>query len=228
MEEMCSRTAMLIEKTGVEKLKNSRVGIFGIGGVGSYVAEALARASVGELYLFDKDVIDSTNINRQIHADLETVGRYKTQIMKERIQRINPSASVYAVNECILPQNVDLYMDKDFDYVIDAVDMVTAKIALVIAAYERKTNIISCMGTGNKLHPEYFELADIYETKVCPLAKVMRKELKARSIPALKVCYSKEQPVTNCRPPGSISFVPPVAGFIIAGQVVRDLIADGS
>ncbi len=232
MNELYTRTSALIGKDAVEKLKNSAVCIFGIGGVGSFTAEALARAGVGTLHLVDKDKVSDSNRNRQIIALSSTVGRPKAQVMKERILDINPEATVYA-HECFfLPETADSFDFSAFDYVVDAVDTVTAKIQLVLSCEQSGTPIISSMGTGNKLEPSAFKISDIYKTSVCPLARVMRKELKERNIRKLKVLYSEEQPQSaeklseNGKPlPASISFVPSVAGLMIAGEVIKDIIS---
>ena len=223
-----SRTELLIGKEAIEKLKNSKVAIFGIGGVGSYVLEGLVRAGVGKFVLVDKDKVDITNLNRQIIATTKTVGQSKVQVAKERILEINPNANVEIYQEFFLPESKGI-LDETVDYVVDAVDTVTAKIELVIRANKLNIPIISSMGTGNKLDPTRFEVTDIYKTTVCPLAKVMRKELRTRGIKKLKVVYSKEEPIkhTNIdskQVPASISFVPSVAGLIIAGEVIKDLI----
>ena len=225
MEEQFSRTELLIGKDGVEKLKKSKVAIFGLGGVGSYVVEALARVGVGNFILVDNDIISETNINRQIIATYKTIGKPKIQIEKERILEINPNAKVEIFKEFFMPESPDLF-DKNVSYIVDAIDTITAKIELVVRAKKMNKPIISCMGTGNKLDPTKFEVTDIYKTSVCPLAKVMRKELKNRKIDNLKVLYSKEEPIklNNKQVPGSISFVPSVAGLIIAGEVIKDII----
>ena len=225
MEEQFSRTELLIGKDGVEKLKKSKVAIFGLGGVGSYVVEALARAGVGNLILVDNDIISETNINRQIIATYKTIGKPKIQIEKERILEINPNAKVKIFKEFFMPESPD-FIDENVSYIVDAIDTITAKIELVVRAKKMNKPIISCMGTGNKLDPTKFEITDIYKTSVCPLAKVMRKELKNRKIDNLKVLYSKEEPIklNNKQVPGSISFVPSVAGLIIAGEVIKDII----
>ena len=206
-----------------------------MGGVGSHCIEALARSGVGKLILVDNDVVSMTNINRQSIAYHSTIGKYKTEIMRDRIKDICPEIEVVTYETFVLPENIDTLFTEKVDYIIDAIDTVTAKLALVEMAKEKNIPIISSMGTGNKLHPERFEVTDIYKTSVCPLCKVMRKELKARGIRRLKVLYSKEQPVDTSGKvieekmgkrrslPGSISFVPPVAGLIIAGEVVREL-----
>ena len=225
MEEQFSRTELLIGKDGVEKLKKSEVAIFGLGGVGSYVVEALARSGVGNFILVDNDIISETNINRQIIATYKTIGKPKIQIEKERILEINPNAKVEIFKEFFMPESPDFF-DKNVSYIVDAIDTITAKIELVVRAKKMNKPIISCMGTGNKLDPTKFEITDIYKTSVCPLAKVMRKELKNRKIDNLKVLYSKEEPIklNNKQVPGSISFVPSVAGLIIAGEVIKDII----
>lgn len=230
-----SRTELLIGEEGVSRLKKSSVVVFGVGGVGSHCIEALARSGVGKLILVDNDVVSMTNINRQSIAYHSTVGKYKTEIMRDRIKDICPEIEVVTYETFVLPENIDTLFTEKVDYIIDAIDTVTAKLVLVEMAKEKNIPIISSMGTGNKLHPERFEVTDIYKTSVCPLCKVMRKELKARGIRKLKVLYSKEQPVDTSGKvieekmgkrrslPGSISFVPPVAGLIIAGEVVREL-----
>ena len=225
MEEQFSRTELLIGKDGVEKLKKSEVAIFGLGGVGSYVVEALARSGVGNFILVDNDIISETNINRQIIATYKTIGKPKIQIEKERILEINPNAKVEIFKEFFMPESPD-FIDENVSYIVDAIDTITAKIELVVRAKKMNKPIISCMGTGNKLDPTKFEVTDIYKTSVCPLAKVMRKELKNRKIDNLKVLYSKEEPIklNNKQVPGSISFVPSVAGLIIAGEVIKDII----
>lgn len=221
-----TRTETLIGKEGIEKLQKAKVAIFGIGGVGSYVVEALARAGIGKFILVDKDAVDITNLNRQIIATRKTIGRSKVEVAKERILEINPNAKVEIHQEFFMP-NSNGILDGMVDYLVDAVDTVTAKIELVMRAKQQNIPMISCMGTGNKLDATQFEVADIYETSVCPLAKVMRKELKARGIKNLKVVYSKEEPIkrdeANANTPASISFVPSVAGLIIAGEVIKDM-----
>lgn len=230
--EQFSRTELLIGKEKVEKLNKSKVAIFGIGGVGSYVVEGLARAGVGKFVLIDKDKVDITNLNRQIIATHKTIGKAKVEVSKERILEINPNAEVEIHEEFFLPESEGI-LDETVDYIVDAIDTVTAKIELVMRANKLNIPIISSMGTGNKLDPTRFEVTDIYKTEVCPLAKVMRKELKQREIKKLKVVYSKEEPVKiihseegRKQPPASISFVPSVAGLIIAGEVIKDLICD--
>lgn len=246
-----SRTQLLIGEEGINRLKGAKVAVFGIGGVGGYVCEALVRSGVGAFDLIDDDKVCLTNLNRQIIATRKTVGKYKVDVMKERILDINPDADVQ-VHKCFfLPENAADFPFEEYDYIVDAVDTVTAKISLVMKAKELNIPIISSMGAGNKLDASLFKVADIYQTKVCPLAKVMRRELKKRGVKKLKVVYSEEQPMTpiedraiSCRSncicppgaahkcterraiPGSVAFVPSVAGLIIAGEVVKDLIAE--
>lgn len=236
-----SRTELLIGKEGMNKLAASKVAIFGIGGVGSYTVEALARAGVGNFVLVDKDEISITNINRQIHATHNTVGQPKVNVMKERILSINPLANIETHCTFCMPENSEELINKSYSYIVDAVDTVTAKIDLVLKAKKYNIPIISAMGAANKLDPTKFEVADIYKTSVCPLAKVMRKELKTRDVEYLKVVYSKEEPIKiineNCfeevlpagkkQIPGSVSFVPSVMGLIIAGEVIKDLTSIG-
>lgn len=229
-----SRSELLLGPDSMNRLKNTTIALFGIGGVGSHCAEALARAGIGTLILVDNDRVSLSNINRQSIAYHSTVGCYKTDLMKQRIADINPNARVITFETFVLPENIDEVLPEGIDYIIDAIDTVSAKLALAQAAWQRQTPIISCMGTGNKLHAQLFEIADIYETSVCPLCRVMRKELKARGIPRLKVLYSREQPLparimseenTSKRAvPGSVSFVPPVAGLLIAGEAIRDVL----
>ena len=236
MVNQFSRTELIIGKQGIEKLNSAKVAIFGIGGVGSFVVEALVRAGITNFVLVDNDTISLTNLNRQLIATHKTIGKYKVDVIKERILEINPEAKVEIYKQFYMPNSECKIIDESFDYVIDVIDTVTAKIALVIECDKLNIPIISSMGTGNKLHPEMFEITDIKKTSVCPLAKVMRKELKSRGIEKLKVLYSKEQPIKNIQDlldkedvtkkqiPGSISFVPSVAGLMIAGEVIRDLI----
>lgn len=230
-----SRTELLIGEEGLKRLANATVMVLGVGGVGSHCIEALARSGVGTLILVDNDTVSRTNINRQSIAYLSTVGDYKTKLMKERIDDICPSINVFTYETFILPDNLNEIFERKVDYIVDAIDTVTAKLAVVEYAKEHQIPLISCMGTGNKLHPELFEITDISKTSVCPLCKVMRKELKERGIHHLKVLYSKEKPIdTSARStgedkgmrrslPGSISFVPPVAGLLIAGEVIREI-----
>ena len=230
-----SRTELLLGHDNMEKLKNARVAVFGIGGVGGFTVEALARSGVGTLDLIDDDRVCLTNINRQIIATRKTIGQYKVDAAKERILDINPDAVVNTYKTFFMPDTADAFDFSVYDYVVDAIDTVTGKIMLVEAAQKAGTPIISSMGAGNKLDPTAFEVADIYKTSVCPLAKVMRRELKKRGIRELKVVYSKEKALTpiddtanSCRshcicPPGSTAFVPSVVGLIIAGEVIKDL-----
>lgn len=231
-----SRMELLIGKDCVESLKEKTVLVFGVGGVGSHCIEALARSGIGHLILVDNDTVSLTNINRQSIAYHSTVGQYKTRVMKERIQDICSKTEVTVHETFVLEENAAELLDGNIDYIVDAIDTVTAKLAIAQIADQRGIPMISSMGTGNKLHPELFEITDITKTSVCPLCKVMRKELKNRGVAHLKVLYSKEKPVDvskniteeekgNKRSlPGSISFVPPVAGLIIAGEVIRDLV----
>ena len=228
MKESMERTAYLIGEDGVEQLTGKHVALFGVGGVGGYVAEALGRAGVGRLTLVDKDIVSVSNINRQIIATYDTVGRSKTEVMAERLLSVNPDIRVERRDCFFLPDTADTFDFTEYDYVVDAVDTVTAKLELVKRAKEAGVPIISCMGTGNKLDPSRFEITDISKTTVCPLAKVMRRELKKRGITKLKVLYSKEEPIKHeaGAVPGSISFVPSVAGLIIAGEVIKDLLRE--
>jgi len=227
MKEEFSRTERLLGNAAMERLKNARVAVFGVGGVGGYVAEALARSGVGALDLIDSDTVNLSNINRQIIALHSTVGQFKVDVMKERIADINPDCRV-TVHRCFyLPENKDAFDFAQYTYVVDAVDTVTAKIQLVLQAQEAGVQIISSMGAGNKLNPAEFEVADIYKTSVCPLAKVMRRELKQRGVKMLKVVYSREEaikPFGDGTTPASAAFVPSVAGLIIASEVVKDII----
>lgn len=226
MSNQFSRTELLIGKQGIDKLQNAKVAIFGIGGVGSFVLEALVRAGIGSFILIDGDEVDITNINRQLIATTKTIGKAKVEVAKERILEINPNAKVEIYKEFFMSENTGI-LDEKIDYIIDAVDTVSAKIELVVRANKLGIPIISSMGTGNKLDATKFEVSDIYKTSVCPLAKVMRKELRKREIKKLKVVYSKEEPIdikAEQRTNASISFVPSVAGLIIAGEVIKDII----
>ena len=228
MANQFSRTELLIGKDGVDKLNYAKVALFGIGGVGSYVLEGLVRAGIGNFILIDNDEVDITNLNRQIIATTNTIGMPKVEVAKKRILEINPNANV-EIRQEFFTQESENFLDNSVDYIIDAVDTVTAKIELVVRANKLNIPIISSMGAGNKLDPTKFEVADIYKTSVCPLAKVMRRESKNRGIKKLKVVYSKEEPiklepVAGKRVPGSISFVPSVAGLIIAGEVIKDIL----
>ena len=226
MESQFSRTELLLGTDAIDKIKKSHIAIFGIGGVGGYAAEALARSGIGEFDLIDSDTVALSNLNRQIIALHSTINRPKVDVMKERILDINPSAKVNAIKCFYLPENKDDFDFSKYDYVIDAVDTVTAKLLIITQAKSAGVPVISCMGAGNKLNPAAFEVADIYKTSVCPLARVMRQECKKRSIKDLKVVYSKEKPVIKTdSAPGSCSFVPSVAGLIIAGEVIKDLLA---
>ncbi len=224
MSEQFSRTELLLGSESMERLANSKVAVFGIGGVGGYVVEALVRSGVGAVDLIDSDTVCESNLNRQIIALKSTIGTFKVDAMKERIMDINPDCKVN-VHRCFyLPETAGQFDFTQYDYVVDAVDTVTAKIELVMQAKESKVPIISSMGAGNKLNPAEFEVADIYKTSVCPLAKVMRRELKKRGVKKLKVVYSKEEPTQKCTPPGSTAFVPSVVGLIIASEVVKDIV----
>lgn len=243
-----SRTELLIGKEALERLSKAHVAVFGIGGVGGYVVEALVRSGIGNFDLIDDDKVCLTNLNRQIIATRDTIGRHKVEVMRERILSINPDAEVTTHRCFYLPENARDFDFSSYDYVVDAVDTVTAKLEIVMRAKESNIPVISCMGVGNKLNPTQLEIADIYKTSVCPLAKVMRRELRKRGVDKLKVLYSKEEPITplddsedTCREhcvcppgttrkctqrraiPGSISFVPSAAGLIIASEVVKDL-----
>lgn len=232
MENQFERTEMLLGKKAVEKLKKSRVAVFGIGGVGGHIAEALVRAGIGEIDVIDRDVVSISNINRQIIALNSTVGLPKTEVFKKRALDINPDVKVNCHNVFFMPDTSDMFDFSKYDYVADAIDTVTGKIEIIMKAQEAGVKVISSMGTGNKLDPTLFEVTDIYKTSVCPLARVMRRELKNRGVKHLKVVYSKEEAIkTNITEngkavPGSISFVPSVAGLIIAGEIIKDLIAD--
>ena len=244
-----SRTELLLGRNGMEALRHARVAVFGIGGVGGYTVEALVRSGIGTLDLIDDDRVCLTNINRQIFATRKTVGQYKVDVAKERILEINPDATVYTYKTFYMPNTADQFDFSQYDYVVDAIDTVTGKLELIMQARRAGVPIISSMGAGNKLDPTAFEVADIYETSVCPLARVMRRELKKRGIEKLKVVYSKETAMVpiedmsiSCRAncicppgtarkctqrrqvPGSNAFVPPVAGLIIAGEVIKDLV----
>lgn len=228
-----SRTELLLGEAAIARLAGSRVLVFGVGGVGSHCIEALARSGVGSLGLFDNDTVSLTNINRQSIAYHSTVGQYKTQVMKNRILDINPRACVDTFETFVLEDNLEPLLQGPIDYIVDAIDTVSAKLAIAMLAAKKNIPLISSMGTGNKLCPEKFEIADIYSTSVCPLCRVMRRELKKRGLNHLEVLYSREEPlkpVTICEEavekrsvPGSISFVPPVAGLMIAGHVIKTL-----
>lgn len=247
-----SRTELLFGKEAMEKLKNSRVAVFGIGGVGGYTVEAMVRSGLGTVDIIDDDKVCLTNINRQIYATRKTIGKYKVDVAEERILEINPDAKVNKFKTFYMPDTADMFDFSDYDYVVDAIDTVKGKIELAVNAQKTSTPVISSMGAGNKLDPTGFEVTDIYKTSVCPLARVMRYELKKRNIPHLKVVYSKEKPINpiddiaisckeNCicppgtarkctnrrQVPGSTAFVPSVVGLIIAGEVIKDLTGVG-
>lgn len=240
--EQFVRTQMLLGTETMEKLKNAHIAVFGVGGVGGYVVEALARSGIGKFDLIDHDVVALSNINRQIIATHSSVGKYKVDVMKERILDINPNAQV-TVHKCFyLPENAGDFDFSQYTYIVDAIDTVTAKLELIVRAKEAKVPIISSMGTGNKLDPTKLEVTDIYKTEMCPLARVMRTELRKRGVKELKVVYSKEKPVKKQNleaseitssnqgrikdVPGSVAFVPSVAGLILAGQVIMDIKGD--
>ena len=237
MLDQFSRTELLIGKDAIEKIKKCKIAIFGIGGVGSFVVEGLVRSGIQNFILVDNDKVSLTNLNRQLIATTKTIGRYKVDVAKERILEINPEAKVETYTEFFMPESTGI-IDDSIDYIIDCIDTITAKIELVMRANKMNIPIISSMGTGNKLDPTKFEVTDINKTNTCPLAKVMRKELRIRGIKKLKVIYSKEEPIkvdedkmkeaiendTKKQVPGSISFVPSVAGLIISGEVIKDII----
>ncbi len=231
MSEIFSRAEMLIGKQNIEKLKTSHIAVFGLGGVGGHAVEALARCGVSHFTLFDNDTVCESNLNRQIIATIDTIGMQKTEAMKNRILSINPDAEVITHDAFYLPENADLYPLFNYDYVVDAIDTISAKIELAVRSEKSGIPLISSMGTGNKLDPTKFKVSDIYKTSVCPLARVMRYELKRRGVKSLKVVYSEEIPQKpigaddKARTPGSVSFVPSVAGLIIAGEVIKDLVA---
>lgn len=233
-KERLSRTEMLLGADGMERLKSAHVAVFGIGGVGGHIAEALARSGVGELTLVDSDVVSESNINRQIIATYDTLGKYKVDAAAERIHSINPSCIVHCRREFYLPENSSAFDFTEFTYVADAIDTVSGKISLIMEAKAAGVPVISAMGAGNKLDPTAFEVSDIYKTSVCPLASVMRRELRKRGVDSLKCVYSKEpalRPMTETDengqrkkiPPGSTAFVPGVSGLIIAGEIIKDI-----
>ncbi|EOU1703638.1 tRNA threonylcarbamoyladenosine dehydratase [Clostridium perfringens] len=250
LQHSLSRTELLIGKDALDKLAKSKVMVFGVGGVGSFTVEALARAGVGNLILVDDDTVCLTNLNRQIHATYKTISKNKVEVMKERVLSVNRNCNVETIQVFVTPDNLEGIIPDDVDYVVDAIDTVSAKIALAVYCEQKGIKLMSSMGTGNKLNPAEFKVADIYNTKVCPLAKVMRYELRKRGVKKLKVVYSEEMPrkpkvedVVTCKTgcvctggtkkcsakrqiPGSVSFVPPVAGMIIASEVVKDLIKE--
>lgn len=224
MENQYTRTVAVLGDDAIKKLNNSHVAVFGLGGVGSFTVEALARAGVGAVDLIDNDTFNVTNINRQLYATHKTIGQYKVDVAATRILDINPNCKVTTHKMFYLPENAETLDLSQYDYIVDAIDTVTAKIELVKRADSVGTKIISSMGTGNKLRADLFEIADIYKTSVCPLAKVMRTRLKKEGIKKLKVVYSKEEPITNSQNViGSVPFVPSVAGLILAGEVIKEL-----
>lgn len=225
MENAFSRTEILIGSDAMKKLSLARVAVFGVGGVGGYAVEALARSGVGAIDVIDGDTVSLTNINRQIIATHSTVGRYKTEVAAERVKDINPACKVTAHKLFYMPENRGEIDFGRYSYIVDAIDTVTCKLDIIENAKRLRIPVISCMGAGNKLDPTMFEVADVYDTSVCPLAKVMRRELRRRGVDSLKVVYSKEEPaVSGQRVPASIAFVPSVAGLLIAGEVIKDLI----
>jgi tRNA A37 threonylcarbamoyladenosine dehydratase len=227
-ESWTNRTELLIGKEALDKLKKAKVAVYGIGGVGSYVVEGLVRAGIGNIVLIDQDTISLSNLNRQIHATHETIGKRKVEVMKQRILEINPQLRIETYMAQEVEGGEENLINPSFSYVIDAVDTVATKIKLIERANALQVPILSCMGTGNKLDPTKFEITNIHQTSVCPLARVIRKELKKRGINQLKVLYSKEQPIqiNKQEVPGSISFVPSVAGLIIAGEVIKEIALD--
>jgi len=223
MKEQFSRTAQLLGNENVENLFDKHVIVFGVGGVGGYVVEALARSGIGKISIVDNDVVNESNINRQIIALHSTVGMQKVEVLKNRILDINPECQVFVYNQFFLPENSKDFDFSIYDYVVDAVDTVTAKLEIIKKSKESNVPVISSMGTGNKLNPMGFKVSDISKTKVCPLARVMRNELKKRGISKVKCVYSEENPVIQTQTPASVAFVPPVAGLLIASEVVKDL-----
>lgn len=228
MEDMFSRSALLLGEDGISRLKNSRIAVFGAGGVGGYALEAFARSGVGEIDIFDSDTVSVSNLNRQIIATTESIGRYKTEVARDRILSIHPSCKVTLHTVFYSPENAEKFDLSVYDYVIDAIDSVSSKIELIVRAKTQGVRIISSMGAGNKLDPTAFEVADIYKTSVCPLARALRSQLKKRGVDSLKVVYSREEPIKpeqsgEVRVPGSVAFVPSVAGLVIAGEVIKDI-----
>lgn len=223
MDGPFKRTEMLLGKDNVNKLKDKKVAVFGIGGVGSFACEALIRCGIGNLTMIDYDIIDITNINRQIHATFKTIGKPKVEVMRDRALAINPNINITIYNECFDSSNKEILLDKEYDYIVDSIDMVSSKLELIEEAKLRDIPIISSMGAANKLNPTLLQVSDIYETYMCPLAKVMRKELRKREIKSLKVVWSEERPVRK-KGLGSSSFVPPTAGLIIASEVIKDIL----
>ena len=235
MREQFIRTELLFGKENMDKLRKSKVAVFGVGGVGSYTSEALARSGLGSIVLVDYDIIDVSNINRQIHANLKTIGQPKVKIMRDRLLEINPSINIEIIDKAYTEEDKEKFLSLDYDYVVDAIDMVSSKLSLIENCKLINIPIISCMGAGNKLDPTMFQVGDIYDTDTCPLAKIMRKELRKRGIDNLKVVWSREKPIKTSLQrkdvrksiPGSVSFVPSVAGLILASQVIKDLIFGG-
>lgn len=220
-DDLFQRSERLIGTKAQEKLRRARAAVFGLGGVGSHAAEALGRAGIGHLTLVDKDTVDVSNINRQLIALNSTVGRAKTEVMAERLRDINPQISLSLHNQFFLKEEDAESLDLEVNFIIDAIDNITGKLALAQIARDRGIPMIMCLGTGNKIDPAAFRIDDIYRTSVCPLAKVMRRELRKRGFASMPVLYSTEPPLVNCTPPGSLSFVPPVAGYMLAGYAVR-------
>lgn len=224
MNDRFAREEFFFDEEGKNRIENARVILFGVGGVGGAVLEGLVRAGIGHITIVDSDTFEITNINRQLHALTSTLGKDKTEVAKERSLDINPAVDIKAVRVFYLPETADMFDFSEYDYVIDAVDTVAAKISIIVEAKKNNVPVISAMGAGNKLDATAFKVADIYNTKVCPLARVMRTELKKKEVKDLKVVYSEEIPIsTNSRTPQSISFVPPVMGYIIAGEVIKDI-----
>lgn len=224
MKEQFCRTAQLLGNENVEKLFDKHVIVFGVGGVGGYVVEALARSGIGKISIVDNDVVNESNINRQIIALHSTIGKQKVEVLKNRILDINPECQVFVYNQFFLPENSNDFDFSIYDYVVDAVDTVTAKLEIIKKSKESNVPVISSMGTGNKLNPMGFKVSDISKTKVCPLARVMRNELKKRGISKVKCVYSEENPVIQTQTPASVAFVPSVAGLLIASEVIKDLV----
>lgn len=232
MNNQFSRTEFILGRPAMDKLSHSSVAIFGVGGVGSFAAEALVRSGLGKIILIDYDIIDISNLNRQVHASFKTIGKYKVDAMRDRLIDINPKLKIEVFKEKYNEQTRDLLIDDDYDYIIDAIDMISSKIDLIVTSGLKNIPIMSSMGAGNKLSPTMLQVGDIYETKICPLAKVMRKELRKRGIESLKVVWSEEVPLkvnlesesVRKAVPGSVAFVPPVAGLIIASEVIKDLV----
>lgn len=235
MDERFTRTELLLGQEGMDVLKRSKVAVFGIGGVGSFTCEALIRSGLGKIIIVDYDIIDVTNINRQIHANSKTIGLPKVQVMRDRLLDINPNAKILAIDKKYSDKNKKELLSADYDYVVDAIDIVSDKISLIETCNSLGIPIISSMGAGNKLDPTMFQVGDIYETEVCPLAKVVRREVRRRKIKSLKVVWSREEPIDanlereslRKAVPGSVSFVPPVAGLILASEVIKSLVFGG-